>query len=195
MTNFIQRTSGALSQQVCDAVIDFFESNKERQFAGTSGVTPVHDPKKKIDTELRLHLRELVEDERLEPVATALYNAWGEYIQKYPFLSKITSWSVDHNFKNQKYNPNEAYFAEHCENDGGVDGAIERRLIALMVYLNTVTDEGQTRFPTQNISFSPKVGDVLMWPAYWTHPHHGIASPTQTKYIITGWYLFNDQQT
>ena len=51
--------------------------------------------------------------------------------------------------------------AEHCENNGSVDGNIERRLIALMVYLNTVTDGGQTHFPTQNI-FSPKVGDVLM---------------------------------
>ena len=194
MTNFIQRTSGALSQQECDAVIDFFESNKERHFAGTSGAHPVHDPKRKIDTELRLHLRELIEDERLEPVAKALYNAWGEYTQKYPFLNKLSQWRISHGFKIQKYNPNEGYFIEHCENDGGVDGTMERRLIALMVYLNTVTDEGQTRFPTQNISFSPKGGDVLMWPAYWTHPHHGIASPTQTKYIITGWYVFHDSK-
>ena len=193
MTNFIQRTSGALSQQECDAVIDFFESNKERQFAGTTGAQQTSDPKRKIDTELRLHLRELIEDERLEPVAKALYNAWEEYCQTYPFLGKIHGWKVDSTFKIQRYNPNEAYFAEHCENGGEIDGFGERRLIALMVYLNTVTDGGQTHFPTQNISFSPKVGDVLMWPAYWTHPHHGIPSPTQTKYIITGWYVFNDQ--
>ena len=194
MTNFIQRTSGLLSKQECDGVIDFFESNKERQFAGTTGAQQISDPKRKIDTELRLHLRELIEDERLEPVANALYNAWEEYCQTYPFLTKIAEWRISHGFKIQKYNPNEAYFTEHCENDGGVDGNMERRLIALMVYLNTVTDEGQTHFPTQNISFSPKVGDVLMWPAYWTHPHHGIASPTQTKYIVTGWYVFNDSK-
>tara|TARA_B100000287_G_scaffold9948_1_gene10103 strand:+ start:320 stop:919 length:600 start_codon:yes stop_codon:yes gene_type:complete len=194
MDNFIQRTSGALSQQECGAVIDFFESNKERHFAGTSGAHPVHDPMKKIDTELRLDLRELVEDKRLEPVANALYNAWEEYRQTYPFLNQISGWRISHAFKIQRYNPNEAYFQEHCENDGAKDGNMERRLIALMVYLNTVTDGGQTRFPTQNISFSPKVGDILMWPAYWTHPHHGIASPTQTKYIITGWYVFNDSK-
>ena len=195
MTNFIQRTSGALSQQEGDGVIDFFESNKERHFAGTSGAQQTTNPKNKIDTEIIINLKELCENKKLEPVARVLYDAWGEYTQKHPFLSKVTSWSIDHKFKIQKYNPNEAYFAEHCENDGGVDGNMERRLIALMVYLNTVTDGGQTHFPTQNISFSPKVGDVLMWPAYWTHPHHGIPSPTQTKYIITGWYVFNDQQT
>ena len=192
MDNFIQCISGTLSQQECDAVIDYFESNKERHFGGTTGGDQIHDPKRKIDTELVLDLRELVEDKRLEPVANALYNAWEEYRQTYPFLNQISGWRISHAFKIQRYNPNEAYFVEHCENGGDIDGDIERRLIALMVYLNTVTDGGQTRFPTQNISFSPKVGDILMWPAYWTHPHNGIASPTQTKYIITGWYVFND---
>jgi len=195
MTNFIQRTSGSLSQQECDGVIDFFESNKERHFAGTAGPHCVQDPKHKLDTELVVDLGELCENKKLEPVATVLYNAWSEYTQKHPFLRKVAFWSISPTFKIQKYNPNEAYFTEHCENDGSVDGNMERRLIALMVYLNTVTDGGQTHFPTQNISFSPKVGDVLMWPAYWTHPHHGIPSPTQTKYIITGWYVFNDQPT
>jgi len=193
MDNFIQCISGTLSQQECDAVIDYFESNKERHFGGTIGGNQIHDPKKKIDTELFLDLREFVEDKRLEPVAKALYNAWGEYRQTYPFLNQISAWHISHIFKIQRYNPNEAYFVEHCENGGSVDGEMERRLIALMVYLNTVTDGGQTHFPTQNISFSPKVGDILMWPAYWTHSHHGISSPTQTKYIITGWYVFNDQ--
>ena len=195
MTNFIQHTSSALSQQECDAVIDFFESNKERHFVGTTGGSQIDDSLKKIDTELYVLLNELVENKRLEPVASALRNAWEEYCQTYPFLRKgLASWRIANVFKIQKYNPNEAYFYEHCENDGERDGTMERRLIALMVYLNTVTDEGQTRFPTQNISFSPKVGDVLMWPAYWTHPHYGIASPTQTKYIVTGWYVFNDSK-
>ena len=192
MDNFIQCISGTLSQQECDAVIDYFESNKERHFGGTVGGRQIHDSKRKIDTELVVDLRELIEDKKLEPVAKALCNACEEYCQTYPFLGKIYGWKGDSSFKIQRYNPNEAYFVEHCENDGSTDGIMERRLIALMVYLNTVTDGGHTHFPTQNISFSPKVGDVLMWPAYWTHPHHGIVSRTQKKYIITGWYVFND---
>ena len=58
MTNFIQCTSGLLSQQECDTVIDYFESNKERHFAGTTGGKQIHDPKKKIDTELVLDVSE-----------------------------------------------------------------------------------------------------------------------------------------
>ena len=195
MTNFIQRTSGLLSKQECDGVIDFFESNKERHVGGTIGDQEKHDPKSKIDTEIFIDLKELCEDRRLNPVVKALNITFEEYVKNYPFLKKINSWHVWDIFKIQKYNPNEAYFVEHCENGGGIDGSMERRLIALMVYLNTVTDGGQTHFPTQNISFSPKVGDILMWPAYWTHPHHGIPSPSQVKYIITGWYNFDDQST
>jgi hypothetical protein len=59
-----------------------------------------------------------------------------------------------------------------------------------MIYLNDVTDGGETEFPTQNIKFQPRAGDILIWPAYFTHPHHGITSRTQTKYILTGWYIF-----
>ena len=195
MTNFIQRTSELLSKQECDGVIDFFESNKERQFGGTVGSQLSNDPKKKIDTEIIIDIKELFEDRRLNPVAKALHITFEEYVKNYPFLNKINSWHIWEKFKIQRYNPNEAYFVEHCENGGGMDGDMERRLIALMVYLNTVTDGGQTHFPTQNISFSPKVGDILMWPAYWTHPHHGIPSPSQVKYIITGWYNFDDQST
>ena len=188
MTNFIQHTSGILSQAECDAVIDFFETNEQRQEVGKIGSDCRVDPNHKIATEIIVDLKELVEDNRLNPVARALKKSCEEYIKNYPFLDKISLWRISHWFKIQRYNPNEAYFLEHCENEGSLDGDSGRRLIGLMVYLNTVTDGGQTCFPTQNSSFSPKVGDVLMWPAYWTHPHHGIPSPTQTKYIITGWY-------
>ena len=31
-------------------------------------------------------------------------------------------------------------------------------------------------------------GKGVIWPAYWTHIHHGIVSKTEVKYIATGWY-------
>ena len=35
-----------------------------------------------------------------------------------------------------------------------------------------------------------KTGSTLIWPATWTHTHKGVISKTQTKYIITGWYSY-----
>ena len=71
-------------------------------------------------------------------------------------------------------------------------GSQLHRVLAWMIYLNDVTDGGETEFPTQGKRFQPRAGDVLIWPAYWTHPHRGIVSESQTKYIVTGWFDFFD---
>ena len=64
------------------------------------------------------------------------------------------------------------------------------RVLAWMFYLNDVTDKGGTRFPQQNITLKARAGDLYIWPSYFTHSHHGVASPTQVKYIATGWIDF-----
>ena len=56
-----------------------------------------------------------------------------------------------------------------------------------MTYLNTVTDEGGTHFHYQNYTAKPVKGKTLIWPPDWTHMHQGVISPTQEKYIMTGW--------
>ena len=57
-----------------------------------------------------------------------------------------------------------------------------------MLYLNTVNDKGGTEFPFQNKIFFAKKGRLIIWPAEFTHPHKGIISPTEEKYIVTGWF-------
>ena len=84
MTNFIQHTSGILSKPECDAVIDLFEINESRQEAGKIGGDGRVDPKGKIDTELYFSLKELMEDNRLNPVAKALKKSCDAYIKNYP---------------------------------------------------------------------------------------------------------------
>ena len=74
--------------------------------------------------------------------------------------------------------------------NGSTNGSIERRMLAWMIYLNDVTEGGETEFPSQEIKFQPRTGDLLFWPAYWTHPHHGLPSSSQIKYIISGWFSY-----
>jgi len=57
-----------------------------------------------------------------------------------------------------------------------------------MVYLNYLTDGGQTDFYYQNHKETADHGKMVIWPSDWTHIHRGITSPTQTKYILTGWF-------
>ena len=178
--DFILHKESVLSSENCNNIINFFEGNSHLHKRG----------QRSIDTEMFL---ETVGKTPINSVlAQALSVCTDEYHKEYPFINKIKSWTIAPTFKLQRYNPEEGYFTLHCENDGGVDGSAEKRILAWMVYLNDVTDGGETEFPTQCKKIAPRAGDVLVWPAYWTHPHRGIVSPTQTKYIVTGWYSFTE---
>ena len=64
--------------------------------------------------------------------------------------------------------------------------------MAWTLYLNDVSDGGGTRFVEYDETVDAVAGRLCIFPAYWTHSHHGVVSPTQTKYIVTGWYIYND---
>ena len=185
MKDFILHKRRALSKDKCDSIINYFETHKESHYKGTAGGRGV-DPHVKISTEILFSFRSSMVGFIFND---SLKEALNAYKKQYPFVDEgCNGWTVDDAFKIQKYNPNEGYFSLHCENGGNPD--FIRRVLAWMIYLNDVTAGGYTEFPTQRKKFQPRRGDVLIWPAYWTHPHRGIVSKSQTKYILTGWYSF-----
>jgi hypothetical protein len=110
------------------------------------------------------------------------------YVTKYPMSNKTAKWEVE-GINIQKYNPGGGYVDWHSERTGHYDTSMYRHLV-FMTYLNDVTDDGETEFLHQTIKVQPKKGLTLIWPSDWTHFHRGIPSPTETKYIITGWFCF-----
>ena len=182
--NFIYRKRRALSQEGCEYAIKFLE----KRLVGENGTYPVDRRddhiKKCVELFLKRNQYTLFED--------VLQSAMREYGERYIFPCFISKFDVSNVFKIQKYNPGEAYYRLHCENDWSGCAEIKRRILVWMIYLNDVTEGGHTTFPAQNKKFQPREGDLLMWPAFFTHPHHGIVSKTQTKYIATGWCSFEE---
>tara|TARA_B100001250_G_scaffold408792_1_gene431820 strand:+ start:36 stop:620 length:585 start_codon:yes stop_codon:yes gene_type:complete len=192
INDFIYHDKNKLSLEECKSLIDFYESSQEYHQDGSIGLGAVDFNKKKCQ-EMFISSKALsVQDKYFSSLHKDLVDSITQYKTKYPFLNEVRSWNIAHNFKIKKYLPKEAYFVTHCENNGYENGETERRLIAWMIYLNDVTDGGETEFPTQCKKFAPRAGDVLIWPAYWTHPHHGLPSPTQNKYIVSGWFRYNN---
>ena len=193
--NFIHRNEGALEPHECTFVINYFNQNTDEQVEGQLGfgANSRVDPEKKLCQEMYLKSERLVNEFIFTPVARVLKETCEQYIAQFPFIDELEKWSIAPTFKIQKYLPKQGYFKTHCENDGGMDGYAETRMIAWMIYLNDVADGGETEFPHQKEKFRPTRGTCLFWPAYWTHPHHGLTSPSQDKYILTGWYNFNQE--
>ena len=194
-TNFIHHDKNALTLEECKSLIDFYENNKKYHTTGSVNLDLV-DCEDKKGMEYKKNIMYISRDEMcsqsqyFSALNMVLRNHVNQYKREYPFLNKVKLWNLASNFKIKKYLPNEAISFTHCENSGYEDGEMERRLIAWMFYLNDVTDGGETEFPIQCKKFAPRGGDVLIWPAYWTHPHHGLPSPSQIKYIVSGWFTY-----
>ena len=168
-------------------MIEFFESRLDLQRPGTVGGNLKLKPEWKTDTEIGFGDEN---DDDPWIYTDFVYPCIDEYKTKHPYIDTIDQWEVDSHYKMQRYRPGEGYHKLHCENEGMNPDGSYRRLLAWMVYLNDVTDGGHTEFPAQKKKFQPRRGDILIWPAYWTHPHRGVVSKTQVKYILTGWSIF-----
>jgi prolyl 4-hydroxylase len=111
-----------------------------------------------------------------------------EYVKLYPWAAKnMAPWGIIEPMGIQHYKPGQGYFAWHYERDNTND-RIARRHLVFMTYLNDVHDQGGTEFLHQNLITQPEKGLTLVWPADWTFTHRGVVSPTEDKYIVTGWF-------
>ena len=164
---------------LCDDIIEFHknEPNKWHGRAGNKVDTTVKDS---TDTVLNfnadLFMRYLNEIKK----SFNLYENNFMYSKVKELYALVESVNVQH------YRPNQAFYDWHCERKN-VDN---NRHLVFMTYLNDVADGGETEFYYQRFKVKPKKGLTLIWPVDWTYTHRGISSPTEHKYITTGWVSF-----
>jgi len=179
-------------KKVSTDLIKYFEKspNKGPGFLhlkdGETGV----DKKKKLSTDLRIRLKN--EDKEILNYYKELTKVVGEYKKKYKYCDvRQDEWAIIEDWNIQRYKPNEGYFAKHYERFGL---ATVYRHLAFMTYLNDVNDRGQTEFVYQKLKIKPETGLTLIWGCDWTFTHRGIPSPTETKYIATGWFNYREKK-
>ena len=184
--NFIEIYDNALPSYYCKEIIQWME--KQELGRGILGPEKRFRIEEKDCWEIGSNLTKVGKGEN--PLSTEIFKCLGDHIQSYkntyPSLQSIGYWQVSEGYNSQKYNPGQGYHQIHCEHDH--KNSI--RVMAWMIYLNTVTDKGGTYFNVYDKMIRPKEGRLVIWPAYWTHTHHGIVSETETKYLLTGWYEF-----
>lgn len=180
-----------IPEDVCDWVVDYFKINKDRQSKGKvyneEQGGPLEDINYKQSTELGVHPEDFE-----DPIAT--YRAYQQkvlkkYIEKYPDVDfLLDAFNINTPYNIQRYEPNQGFYKLHCER---TCLSFTRRVLVFMTYLNDVPNGG-TEFPNQKIITPARKGLTLIWPSDWTHAHKGQISPTTEKYIMTGWYTFNE---
>lgn len=186
--NFIG--SWQLSNKILfEKIIDFFETNKSLHNQGSidKGV----NLSEKKTTDLTIDPIDLREKKYLifNDYFNELFNCYNDYKKQWPFLNENIKTLDIPSFNIQRYLPGDHFSKIHTERSST---STSHRVFAWMTYLNDLDKNsgGSTKFEHFDISFEPKKGKTLIWPAEWTHAHSGDVIKSGVKYIITGWMCF-----
>jgi len=179
--NFIYEFN--IPEYICEGLIDYHKKTDEYKKLGTtvttSGKNIINkDIKDSVDVVFFNGSNNSIVQSYFSELSKALIH----YTQKY----NLGSYRTFIQNLIQYYPPGggyKQYHYERCNKD------VAERGLVYMTYLNDVNDEGGTEFKYQKTIFKPRTGLSLIWPSDFTHTHRGIVSPTQEKYIATGWFV------
>ena len=182
METFIQETM--LSDiSLCDELINYHTNNLEYKARGQVG-TGISNTK--ISTDVAVHGGN--QNPMIHMYMQEVVDAVNIYFDKYA-LNDLLTVTIKETWNIQHYKPNEGFFGWHCERSAYQS---DQRALVFMTYLNDVNDGGETEFFHQKLKVKPVKGKTVIWPTDFTHLHRGISSPTEHKYIATGWFSFLD---
>lgn len=191
--NFISESSFRIKKEDCEYIISLFESNKDKQIEGRIG-KQIIDKETKNSTDISVHLDEIINYPEWIKCTEILFSGLSQHLDTYKLehqsLNYLSRWGIEHSYNIQRYFPNQGFYKFHCENTGTKNC---ERVLAWMIYLNTIDDGGGTEFLDQNLTIKAEEGKIVIWPAGWTHMHRGVISKTETKYIATGWYVLGEK--
>jgi prolyl 4-hydroxylase len=91
-----------------------------------------------------------------------------------------------------KYQPGQ-FYKRHIDNlllssrFEEIARGVPTRDVSIVGYLNEDFTGGETFFDRQDIKVKPQKGSVLVFPAYYTHPHQSLPVKTGYKYAFTTW--------
>jgi hypothetical protein len=175
-----------ISQELCHTFIELYENNPRKHPGYTA--SPVGG--KQLEANVKVSTDLEVETDGIWAVAFAeLHSAVTTVIlsiaAQFPSLQvaplRCTGYKIQH------YKRNEGHFKWHFDalGPGGWD-----RQLAVIVYLNSVAEGGETCFHRQNLKVKPVSGDALFFPTFWTHLHCGEMPKSGDKYVISSFIRF-----
>lgn len=188
-SDFIGIYENLIPSEVCAELINEFERFKSvnRVYAGSIGRGVVRSIKHSLDANFLTNPAAM--DFVSEHVYPLMQRAYVDYTNKYPILTDGISPHEISAFQVQKYNDTGGgYHVFHTESG---NPQMSHRVVTWALYLNDITQGGETEFLYQKIRLQPTVGTLTYFPTGYTHPHRG--NPVlgdETKYLATGWLSY-----
>jgi len=176
MENFIRIYQ--INNQICDNLIEYHKSNIEYKKQGTS-ITGIIN--KNIKESVDVFFFNPSSNKTINNFFISLSECINKYLKEFDLDICVHTDIIN---QIQYYPVNGGFKVFHSENS--TMQTLDRKLV-YMLYLNDV-DDGGTEFKYQKLILKAKKGNLVIWPAEFTHTHRGVVSKTKEKYIATGWF-------
>ena len=202
--NCVRIYDDVIDKEWCNKVIELFENSKTERFntghkeyneldidnlpevrgemglpkidyLGKSYIPVVKDIKEKFIQIMKTHMDRYMKDVNIDKL-------------HFPPLIDME------NIRIKKYTDNgKDQFGEHVDVlKGSKKYFSSKRFLVFILYLSDVEEGGETTMLRYNIKCKPKIGRLLMFPPFWTHPHKGEKVIRGTKYIIMSYLHYGD---
>jgi hypothetical protein len=180
---FIRFYPDAIEPSLCQSIIDKFDGDPRRHAGNVEGPAAV---KRSTD----LEIGELPDWEilcrALDVPVSASFRRYRQDVSNFgethPGLLRETGYQLQ------------------CYRPGGQDGfdwhadvttrSSAERVLAMIAYLNSIDDGGDTEFRAQALSIAPRRGGILWFPPTFPYVHRGTVPRSGPKYIITCFLLY-----
>jgi len=179
-----------IDKTVCDNLVKYFKNTpnkfKSKGYVFNYGRNMIN---KKVKDSLDLPISSKQLSPLFKNYRDKLQDCLEKYLSRYPESNELERFNINDDYNIQYYKPKGGFKKWHCERGGLLD---VKRILVFMTFLNDAPDGG-TMFKYQKLTIPAKKGLTLIWPTDFTHTHKGQISKTHEKYIITGWYSFNNR--
>tara|TARA_B100000424_G_scaffold238521_1_gene204641 strand:+ start:225 stop:803 length:579 start_codon:yes stop_codon:yes gene_type:complete len=187
-TDLIRRYSGAFSKEDCARIIDgikFFDQN-HLLFYDKEKLTREDHKTVNISHDYNFSASSRIAEEIFPKIKPCV----DEYLQAFNVLGMRKF--LLHDLKLKEIPSGGGFHAWHYEN-GALD--VAARQFVVQIYLNDDFDGGETEFLYQQRREVAVAGDVLIFPASFTHTHRGNPPLGGTKYIATSWGMIQQDDS
>jgi hypothetical protein len=177
---------GLITEDLCQTIIGNFHRDSRKRpgciVSGQGEMKPRDEVKVSTDLEIA---REWPWTAAYDELDQAVRSAIKNVVTHFPSLQIWPLWWTG--YKIQHYRKGAGHFKWHFDALG--PGTWDRQM-AMIIYLNSVEDGGETCFDHQNLQVKPVAGDALLFPTFWTHAHCGNIPRSEDKYIISSFISF-----
>ena len=186
-SELIRRYQGAFTPEDCNQYIKYIDQFEERNILtyDTEKLTQVDNKSVNVTFDYDFPAYSFLAKEIIPKFKPCI----DEYIEAVNILRNYKFLTYD--LKIKKIPIGGGFHQWHFEN-GGI--AYSQRKFVIQLYLNDDFKGGETEFLYQNRRELPRQGDVLIFPAGYTHTHRGNPPIGCDKYLITSWALIQDEE-